>query len=87
MRGRIGMQADVYSFAIVLYELYSQQLPYAGLGLAPGVVARKVKDEGLRPSLLGEFPPAIRHLIGRCWMASPEERPSFTRIVEVLKTA
>ena len=71
---------DVYSFAIILWELLTSRLPYAdmpSLAAAAGVVER-----GLRPPVPPDAPPAVADLLQRCWAGDPTVRPPFTRIGE-----
>ena len=73
---------DVFSFAIILWELLTSRLPYAdmpSLAAAAGVVER-----GLRPPVPPDTPPAVADLMQRCWAADPVMRPPFTRICEEL---
>jgi serine/threonine protein kinase len=58
---------DVYSFAIILWELLTSRLPYAdmpSLAAAAGVVER-----GLRPPVPPDAPPAVADMLQRCWAA------------------
>jgi serine/threonine protein kinase len=73
---------DVFSFAIILWELLTSRLPYAdmsSLAAAAGVVER-----GLRPPVPPDAPPAVADLMQRCWAAEATVRPPFTRICEEL---
>ena len=73
---------DVYSFAIILWELLTSRLPYAdmpSLAAAAGVVERN-----LRPPVPPDAPPAVADLLQRCWAAEPAVRPPFTRVCEEL---
>lgn len=73
---------DVFSFAIILWELLTSRLPYAdmpSLAAAAGVVER-----GLRPPVPADAPPAVADLMQRCWAADAAMRPPFTRICEEL---
>ena len=44
-----GTSAELYSFAIILWQLVSHKMPYAGLGSA--AFHRHVIQEGARPPL------------------------------------
>ncbi|GBG24021.1 Protein kinase, putative [Hondaea fermentalgiana] len=75
-------KADVFSYAIILWELITREEPYSGL---PGLeVAIKVANEGLRPRIPKFCPEPIAALIEECWQHDSELRPSFGEILERL---
>ncbi|CAM9607371.1 unnamed protein product [Ascophyllum nodosum] len=53
--------ADVYSFAVVCWELLSRACPYEGLNQIQ--VAVKVLNNGLRPDIPQWCPPEFKALI------------------------
>lgn len=75
-------RADVYSFAVVMYELLTWQEPFKGLH--PMQIMRAI-DRGERPALPSEpdcpatrqCPPAYVALMDKCWAREPEGRPTF----------
>ncbi|KAL1533488.1 non-specific serine/threonine protein kinase [Salvia divinorum] len=70
-------KADVFSFAIVLWELVTAKVPYDNM--TPLQAALGVR-QGLRPELPTNAHPKIKSLMQRCWEAVPSERPSFSDI-------
>ncbi|KAL8515115.1 hypothetical protein ACS0TY_013997 [Phlomoides rotata] len=70
-------KADVFSFAIVLWELTTAKIPYDNM--TPLQAALGVR-QGLRPELPKNAHPKILDLMQRCWEALPCNRPSFTEI-------
>ncbi len=68
-------QADVFSFAIVLWELLTGRVPYADM--TPLQAAVGVVQKGLRPPIPANCPPALATLIQECWARKPADRPSF----------
>ncbi|CAM9879142.1 unnamed protein product, partial [Phaeothamnion confervicola] len=74
--------ADVYSYAVVLWELITREQPFAGL--TPIQAAFAVARQGLRPPLPSGLPPALAGLVKRCWHANPALRPSFAGVCAAL---
>ena len=74
-----GTSAEVYSFAIILWQLLSHQVPYAGLGST--AFHRRVVQEGSRP-VLGHkaWPAHLSQLLAECWSSTPTERPAIEEV-------
>ncbi|KAK6118795.1 hypothetical protein DH2020_047486 [Rehmannia glutinosa] len=70
-------KADVFSFAIVLWELVTAKIPYDTM--TPLQAALGVR-QGLRPELPENAHPKLLDLMQRCWGALPSDRPSFSEI-------
>lgn len=75
--------ADVYSFAICLWEVWERKTPWEGL--PPVQVAVKVVTEMARPKLSEGIDPDIHRLITQCWEDDPSQRPRFDAIVALLE--
>eukprot|EP00026_Physarum_polycephalum_P001472 Phypoly_transcript_01474.p1 GENE.Phypoly_transcript_01474~~Phypoly_transcript_01474.p1 ORF type:complete len:947 (+),score=238.69 Phypoly_transcript_01474:130-2970(+) len=75
-------KADVYSFAIILWELLTRQIPYAGKNTMQ--VVRSV-DRGERLQIPPTCPPDYAKLINHCWDTDPSARPPFTSILVTLE--
>ncbi|KAJ0025548.1 hypothetical protein Pint_07953 [Pistacia integerrima] len=70
-------KADVFSFAIVLWELVTAKVPYDNM--TPLQAALGVR-QGLRPDLPENAHPKLLDLMQRCWEGVPNKRPSFSDI-------
>lgn len=71
-------KADVFSFAIILWELLTRAEPYAGHdGLA---LAYSVANDGLRPSVPAYCPAEWAAMMVRSWDDDPRVRPSFDEL-------
>ena len=80
-------RADVYSYAVVMSEIFTSSLafshePYATMNSAQ--LAFHITEKAARPSLEG-LHPTLQNLIEECWNANAYARPSFTEIVSRLK--
>jgi len=76
-------KADVYSYAIVLWEIMTRQMPFADL---PSFNIPVAVTKGERPSFpkdVQTHPDAVK-LIKACWSGKPKLRPSFSEIVTEL---
>jgi hypothetical protein len=75
-------QSDVYSFALLLWELAERRVPFALLD-AP-TIAQAVANHRLRPPLPSNINAEYVSLVAQCWREEPSERPSFADIIVVL---
>ena len=78
-------KVDVYSFAILLWELLTGDMPYAKLN--PSTITIGVTQGTLRPPIPEGAPPKVVELIQKCWNQEPTRRPSISRVVSNLKQA
>ena len=76
--------SDVYSFAIVMWEIWSRQVPWSGL--RPMQIMKKV-DKGERPPIPAGMPAELRELMVRAWAHNAGERPTFEELAAKLKVS
>jgi hypothetical protein len=76
-------KVDVFSFALVLWEIVVGRRAYspAVRGFAVQFMLRIVA--GMRPEI-EEMELLAEALIARCWEKAPDMRPSFANVVETL---
>ena len=76
---------DIYSFGMILYELYSRKDPYDDAH--ESTLFKTVRDSGTRkrPTVPYECPTEIARLMKSCWKTNPSKRPTATEIDENLK--
>lgn len=74
---------DVYSYAILLYELFTKSEPFNNLSMFQ--IFRSVGN-GTRPEITADIPEIYKELIENCWKQEPEERLTFDQIASQLKS-
>eukprot|EP00002_Diphylleia_rotans_P021826 TRINITY_DN4256_c0_g1_i1.p1 TRINITY_DN4256_c0_g1~~TRINITY_DN4256_c0_g1_i1.p1 ORF type:complete len:695 (-),score=101.70 TRINITY_DN4256_c0_g1_i1:458-2542(-) len=80
-------KADIYSFGIIIWEVFSRQEPYEGEEVAESIAIRVAK-EGLRPDRIpdAEQPVEFRSLMESCWDNDMNKRPTFTSILKTMNS-
>jgi serine/threonine protein kinase len=82
--GRYSHAVDVFSYAMVLYELVTMTVPWENVkGYAHGTIFNMIiyLEKGLRPTIPDYIPAAYKQLIEKCWAQNPHDRPTFRQIV------
>lgn len=74
-----GLPSDVYSFAILLYEVITLQVPFDEIKLV-SQFKEKVLRGHYRPSLKWVPSALLQDLLQDAWDVCPETRPSFAEI-------
>jgi hypothetical protein len=84
LRGEeFGKTVDVYSYGLILWELYTRQSPFAKYQVWDEFVeAILVRKE--RPPLDPEMPDSLKYLISSCWSDDRNSRPLFPSILSQL---
>ena len=80
--GHYSEKADVYSYAILLWEILHKEIPWSGVD----DVLKKVRD-GKRPKVnKGIVQKPWRKLLKACWVGEPTKRISASEIVERIES-
>ena len=81
-----GLKADVYSFAIVFWEVFSGKEAYSQMSFDKHF--DQVVMKGKRPSsktattTTRHLSKSLLHLMPEMWSASPKDRPTFTNVCD-----
>jgi len=82
--GRYDEKADVFSYAMVLFEIICREIPFEE---AEGREAVRLVMQGSRPDMEAvppDRPAPLEALMVQCWAQKPDDRPSFSKIRDVL---
>ncbi len=76
--------ADVYSFAMVFFEVLTGEIPFADVQQTDFYEKIKI---GVRPILpsKADFPSYLSAFIERCWATRAEDRPKFPEICQIFQ--
>jgi serine/threonine protein kinase len=91
-KAKYSPAADVYSFALVAYRVWSGLEPYARTEDKLSESYQEMWNieafvtDGKRLSLPPAIPAYMAELIRECWAQDPHQRPSFERVAEILET-
>ncbi|CAN0113058.1 unnamed protein product, partial [Scytosiphon promiscuus] len=77
--------SDVYSFGIVSWEVLSRELPWASTSHPNEIYIRVVLNK-LRPDIPVDAPTDIANMISACWAGEPKVRPTFSVIIERIRS-
>ena len=72
---RFDLPSDVYSFAMVSWEVLTRSLPFTGMN--PVQIGLAVREQKLRPELPPDCPQGFGALLRDCWHDEPERRHTF----------
>lgn len=84
LRKRYNLAVDVYSFAILLWELCSLEKPFSGFTEMQHM--NLVVTKGYRPKLdsVKSWPVGMKEILTKCWDGDMNERPDFKGVVASL---
>jgi hypothetical protein len=76
------VKVDVYSFAIILWEMFAKALPFSWFARAYQIEDAVLKGE--RPPIPEDTPATIVKLMSDSWHQQPDQRPTFAELLERL---
>lgn len=72
---------DVYSFGMILWEIFTGLEPFPGISLHQ---LKILAAEGYRPNIPAAIDEGIKQLIKSCWNVEPIKRPEFNLIYKTM---
>ncbi len=84
MKENYNHKVDIYSFGILLWEIFSLKIPMKGFDRRD--YTEKVCKGGFRPSCGGlNIPTMTKSIIKECWSEKVMDRPEFDRVANVIR--
>ncbi|KRY41705.1 Serine/threonine-protein kinase TNNI3K, partial [Trichinella spiralis] len=80
--GSYTTKADVFSYALCVWEIYTGDIPF--VHLKPATAAAEMAYRNNRPLLSDAIPAKIQSLINKAWHSSVQYRPEFFVIMNEL---
>eukprot|EP00727_Mastigamoeba_balamuthi_P006645 m51a1_g2600 putative tyrosine protein kinase (776) ;mRNA; r:455370-458765 len=77
--------ADVWSFAIMMWEVWAEKEPYETFGFTAFFQIEQYIVSGKRMEFDATCPAEYAQLTNKCWSTEADERPAFSTIVEGLQ--
>ena len=71
--------SDIYSVAMLMWEILSGQPPFANFKYNDYDIAMKIIN-GIRPKIIPGIPLEYKELMQQCWDANPEKRPDINAV-------
>ena len=78
---KVNQCCDVFSYGMVLYEIFAQQIPFSNIDDSVAVTAH-IRN-GKRPSIPPGLPSYIKVLMQYCWKQKSHDRPTFDAVLQV----
>eukprot|EP01095_Lingulamoeba_sp_RSL-Kostka_P012223 TRINITY_DN479_c0_g1_i2.p1 TRINITY_DN479_c0_g1~~TRINITY_DN479_c0_g1_i2.p1 ORF type:complete len:455 (-),score=155.91 TRINITY_DN479_c0_g1_i2:272-1636(-) len=82
--GDYNEKCDIYSFGIVLWEIYTCEQAFEQVSDNLPAFIHAVCDENFRPEIPDDCPESLTELMEDCWQKYPQDRPTFTQIIKRL---
>ena len=77
-----SIAADIFSFGILMWEIFSHQTPYQDMMARQVMVA--VTQQNLRPPPPLDCPVVLWRLMNACWADDPSLRPEISKINRII---
>jgi hypothetical protein len=70
---------------MVLYELATNTIPYQHIQNQLQIYDEVIMNKKTPPFPEGKIDPTLLNLMNQCWNWDPQQRPSFSQIVQTLR--
>ena len=84
LQRRFSSASDVWSFGVLLWELFTHSVPYAVI-TDDIQLAHQICEQGLRLDQPEGCPEMLYQLMQQCWAHGAEDRPSFKQLRQQLR--
>ena len=76
---------DVYSFGMILWQLFAMKIPYDGMSEESEVIRLLNRPYPIQEEIPKNCPPVWANLIQKCWNLDPKQRPTMKQVKEGIK--
>jgi hypothetical protein len=83
LKSNCNTATDSFAFGSLLYEMFTEQKPFGGLGHSQQLEFLQ-KSDLVNVLDRPDLPLCIQKVIAQCWRWNSAERPTFSQIVESL---
>ncbi|RHZ83828.1 hypothetical protein Glove_87g249 [Diversispora epigaea] len=77
-RGEYSQASDIYSFGMIMYEIFTSYPPYYNIPHDENLVISICK--GKKPEIMCEIPQLFKNLMEKCWDIDPSNRPKAVEL-------
>jgi mitogen-activated protein kinase kinase len=93
----LTLKADIYSFGILIWEVFTEKYPYENSKMDENDLAQLILTENLNPltekdengeikkiEYISGMPIEIEELVNKCILRDPKERPTIEEVIDIL---
>ena len=84
VEANINKMCDVFSYGMVLYEIFDRKIPFDNI--PSDALAGAAVVQGKRPPIPANLPQYLYPLLDACWKEDPKQRPQFEDIIVAIQT-